>query len=337
MKETIKTPTTFDDLVKAYNADPDNAQALTDLATATAYSVLRKVIDPTRKTAPTSGRPSDSGINPALVALRNDLTRDIADLTRLSWTTDNATRLVWTDDGDLTQETIDPALSRAAADLAGQALGDGLDLVHDAVCAIMEQTAAQMVRDPGMPTDLERPYETRRLKHKVYIRTADSAGGWETVATTPIQEVYRAVRRSIRSSRAMQTDPRNGYSYIEDIATDPETGDSATIYRRLTKYADLGGDGTAATPADHIPGQPAGLDGKPTNYSADRATVETTDLLVARLNLSDREATVLQYRLAGYGESAISTAMGISKGNYYNLVKRIRDKARKIGLDPDKK
>ena len=51
MKKTTNkttTPTTFANLVKNYNADPTNADHLTDLATAIAYSVLRKVIDPTR-------------------------------------------------------------------------------------------------------------------------------------------------------------------------------------------------------------------------------------------------------------------------------------------------
>ena len=53
MKKTTNattTPTTlstFDDLVKKYNADPTNADHLTDLATAVTYAVLKKVINTT--------------------------------------------------------------------------------------------------------------------------------------------------------------------------------------------------------------------------------------------------------------------------------------------------
>ena len=210
------TPTTFADLVKKYNADPRNADHLTDLATAVAYSVLRKVIDPTRKTATTTDRPSDSGLSPALVALRGDLTRDRAYLTRLDHATNGATRLSFNVDGDLVFEVIDPALAKAATDLAGQTLGDGLDLVNDAVLAILEETAKQADRDPGLPVDLERAYTVRRLKRKVWIKTADSVNGWETVETTPIQEVFKAVRRSVQNSRHMQIDPRSGYTYLEE-------------------------------------------------------------------------------------------------------------------------
>lgn len=333
MKETTNkttTPTTFADLVKQYNTDPSNADHLTDLATAVAYSVLRKVIDPTRNGQ--TDRPSDSGLNPALVALRDDLTRDRANLTRLAYAVNGATRLTFNADGDQVSEIIDPALAKAATALAGQTLGDGLDLVNDAVVAILDETAKQADRDPGQPVDLERAYTVRRLKRKVWIKTTDSVNGWETVETTPIQEVYKAVRRSIQNSRHMQADPRNGYTYLEDLAIDPETGDGSTIYRRLPRYADLGGDGTTRPAADYIPGQPAGLDGKPTNYSADRETVETTDRLVAAMGLTDREMTVLKYRLAGYGYKAIATAMGLTVDNAKRCGRRIRDKATAAGL-----
>lgn len=323
MKKTTNkttTPTTFADLVKKYNADPRNADHLTDLATAVAYSVLRKVIDPTRNG--NADRPSDSGLSPALVALRGDLTRDRAYLTRLDHATNGATRLSFNVDGDLVFEVIDPALAKAATDLAGQTLGDGLDLVNDAALAILEETAKQADRDPGLPVDLERAYTVRRLKRKVWIKTADSVNGWETVETTPIQEVFKAVRRSVQNSRHMQIDPRNGYTYLEDLAIDPETGDGSTIYRRLSKYADLGG---------HV----CDFNGKETvATTADHETVETTDRLVAAMKLTDREMSVLKYRLAGYGYKAIATALGLTVDNAKRCGRRIRDKATAAGLTP---
>ncbi len=333
MKETTNkttTPTTFADLIKKYNADPHDPDHLTDLATAVAYSVLRKVIDPTRN----ADRPSDSGLNPALVALRDDLTRDRVYLTRLAYAVNGATRLTFNADGDPVSGVIDPALAKAATDLVGQTLGDGLDLVDDAVVALLDETAKQAERDHGQPVDMERPYSVRRLKRKVWIKTAESINGWETVETTPIQEVFKAVRRSIQNSRHMQADPRNGYTYLVDLAIDPETGDGSTIYRRLPKYVDMGDDGTTRPAADYIPGQPAGLDGKPGLYSADRETVENADRLVAAMGLTDREMTVLKYRLAGYGYKAIATVMGLTVDNAKRCGRRIRDKATAAGLTP---
>lgn len=337
MKKTTNkttTPTTFADLIKNYNADPRNADHLNDLATAVTYSVLRKVIDPTRHGQ--SDRPSNSGQNSVLVNLRKDLTRDREYLTRLEYATNNATRLTYDESGDLITETVDPDLAKAAVKLLSETIGDGLDLVNDTIVAILDETAKQLDRDPSMPTDLERPYTTRRLKRKIWIKTADSKGGFETIETTPIQEIFRATRRAIQNSRAIQTDPRNGYCYLADLAIDPETGDGSTIYRRLSKYADIGGDGTTRPAADYIPGQPAGLDGKPGLYSADRETVETTDRLIAAMKLSDREATVLKYRFSRYGKKAIATVMGIDERNVYTMTKRIQAKAEKIGLTADR-
>lgn len=307
MKETIKkTPTTFADAVKSYNDDPANVDALTTVATAVTYAVLKKVINTTS--------------NPTLQTIRKELTRDRADLDRLAWATDNATRLAFNESGDLVVEVVDQRLVDASAKLAGLPLGDGLDLVNDAVVALLEQTAAQRERDPGLPVDLEREYTTRRLKRRVYIKSAESVGAWEEVTTTPIQEVYKAVRRSIDASRAAQTDPRNGYTYLEDIATDSESGEQATIYRRLPKYADIGG-------------RVCDLNGKETvATSAAAVDVEETDRIVAALKLTDRQATILAYRQKGYGYKAIATAMGVSDSAVKGQLAEIRRKWSAAGL-----
>ena len=331
---TPTTPTTCADLVHTYNDHPNDPTALVNLATAVTYSVLRKVIDPTRKNTPTNDRPADNGQNPALTALRTSLTRDRAYLDRLAYAVNNSTRFTFNEDGDPVIEVADRDLYKATAALAGETLGDGLDLVHDAVVSILEETAKQSERDGNKPTDLERPYSVRRLNRKVWIKTAESVNGWEEAETTPIQEIFKAVRRSIQNSRAIQTDPRNGYSYLEDLAIDPATGDGSTIYRRLPKYADVGGDGTHDRPAAYIPGQPADLDGKPTKYSADRATVDDLDRIISRLGLTDREMTVLKYRLAGYGYKAIATAMGLTVDNVKRCVRRLREKATAVGMSP---
>jgi len=323
MKKTNdnKTPTPFGMLIKAYNADPKAEKPLTDLATACTYAVVKKVLDPTRHNATAENATvSNSGHSPALVSIRNDMTRDRKTLDRLTYATENATRLAYNADGDLVREVIDADLDRAATDLIHDTLGDGLDLIHEAVVAILTVTADQLERDPDQPTDLERKYTVRRLKRKVYIQTAESVKGWETVETTPIQEVYKHIRRAIQNSRAIQTDPRNGYTYLEDLATDPESGDQTAIYRRLPKYADLGGHVCDFNGAETVP------------TTADRQTVEDIDRLIAEMKLTDRQAVILKYRLAGYGERAIATALGVSPQGVQKHMKLMRDKATAIGL-----
>lgn len=332
---TTTTPTTFADLLHAYNNNPTDPTTLTDLATAVTYSVLRKVIDPTRKHTTTDGTPTDKGHNPALLALRASLTRDRAYLARLDHATDGATRWGYDKDGNPSREIVDPDLDRAASVLIREALtGDGLDLLHDAMVAILDETEKQTARDPEQGVDLERPYTVRRLKKRVWIKEADSVNGWETVETTPIQEVYKAVRRAIQNSRAMQSDPRNGYLYLSTTTADPDSGETETIYRRLPRYADIGTDGQH-TPAHYTDGQPVGLDGRPTHYSTDAVTVETLDRLVGEMNLTDREATILKFRMQGYGCKAIATRMGVTVNSCKGALYRLREKARTVGLDPD--
>lgn len=128
--------------------------ALTDLATAVAYSVLKKCIN--------------TGYNETLVEVRHELTRDRQTLTNIAHCSEHSTRLTYNEDGDLTQETIDSDCKKALGDLARQTFGDGLDLVNEAILAIMQETARQT--ESGETVDLERPYTVRRLKKKVYIK-----------------------------------------------------------------------------------------------------------------------------------------------------------------------
>lgn len=308
-KTDTETVNPFATLLTNYNTDPTNATALTDLATAVAYSVLKKCIDTSQ--------------NKTLVAVRQSIARDLATLDRIAYATENATAIEYNADGERVEKIKDKDLYNALNTLCGQSFGDGLDLVNDAVVAILDETAKQRDRDPDKATDLERPYTVRRLKRKVWIKTAESVNGWETVTTTPIQEIYKAVRRAIDQRRATQTDPRNGYTYIADISIDPETDTDTVIYRRFGKYADIGGYATD-------------YNGKETFYTADTETVKDLDDLVAQLNLTTKQAKVLQLRQSGYGYKAISTYLGITQRAVAKTVQAIQVKAVAIGLTPTK-
>ena len=318
MKATTTTTTdrkqTFADLLREYEqqattrtTESTYTKALTDLATAVAYSVLKKCIETSQ--------------SPALIQLKRDIARDTATLDRIQYAQSHAYGQRYNKDGEQEQVILDKDLHKALTDLCGQSFGDGLDLVNDAIVCILSETEKAKDRNNGQlpPCFMEQVYQVRRLNRKVWINTADSVNGWQTVDTTAIQETYKAVRRAIEQSRAVESTSK--YTYLQDLATDTESESTETIYRRLPKYADLGG-------------QVTDFNGKETAYTADTQTVQDYDTLIARLNLTKRESTILQLRLSGYGYKAIATYMGISVDNAKRCGHRLREKATAIGFVP---
>lgn len=299
------------DYEQAHAAGTDNGE-LYALAAAVALSVVKKCIDPQRKAATERETVSNAGQSPALVSVRRGIMADLSAVASL----DNAAAVAYAwrtnADGDIVTEIVDKAAAAVVDTLAGETLSDGLDIVHAAAVAIMEQ-AAEHAAAPGW---LETPYKLRRLSRRVIIKEADGAK-WETVETTPIQEVYRAVRRAVQNSRAVQTDPRNGYLYIEDVVADPDSDKTETIYRRLHKWADLGG----ATRQGH--------------YTADPQTVADYNAVLGALNMTDRQAQIVRLRMSGYGYKAIATYLGIPQSTVCRCMYQLRDKCEKIGFTPE--
>lgn len=309
MKNTTEKPA-FETVKRNYEtalaSGKDTAPELAALATAVVYSVVNKCIDPQRKTAANRETVSDNGYNPALVSLKRDVAKDRATLENLRTATNAATRLAYNADGDLTTETADKDAERAIAALISETLGDGIDLVQEAALAILEQSADHAAA-PGW---LDTPYTVHRLSRRVYIR-ADESAAYRDDETTPIQEVYRAVRRAVQSSRAVQVDPRNGYTYLEDFADGLEG-----VYLRLQKYSDLGG---------------YNCDG---NYTADRQTVTDYNALIVKLDLTDRQAQVLRLRMQGRGYKSIASYLGVTPRAIAKTVAQMQKKACELGLAP---
>lgn len=268
---------TFSDLVdRVAYWGDDDPTALVELSKAVALAVLKKVIDPQRRNRST-------------------------------------------DPDRVDNSGCNPYLMQCRNEIIrDDTSGDGYDLVNVATVAILEQREQfknlVSVEPEQFPAWLEFPFETAELSRRVYIR--DGATLTRTVTTTAIQQVFRAVRRAIMASRAVQSDPRNGYLYIEQLATDPATGEQLEIYRRLPKYADLGGYATDIN----------GSTDYSSSYTATAETLERYDRTIERLNLTDRQAEILKYRLQGYGYKAIATRLGVTEQAILNACKRMRAK-----------
>lgn len=316
--ETLKR-----DFEKAIASGPDYAAALLELSTAISAACVNKCADPQRKTAAERDSVSNNGLNPVMMDLKRGIFHDMHLLENTQTNADKATRTTYNDAGDMVTETADAAALAAFGELIGETLTDGIDLVHTAAAALLEQAADHAAGENWLDT----PYTVRRLAKKVYIRTEDSAAYREEEAT-PIQEVYRAVRRAIQSSRAVQTDPRNGYTYISD--TTPDGLDA--IYYRMGKYADIGG--CAIAEHSKTPGSPALYPAGSTHYTADRETVLTYEKMLAALNLTRRQAEIVNLRMKGHGTKAISTYLGVTKAAVDIQLQRLRAKCEKMGFTP---
>lgn len=293
---------------QAFASGGDYSAELLDLSTAVAYSVLNKCLDPQRKTAVEREQVSDNGQNPALLAVKRGIAADRRTLDSTSTLADRSTRITYNADGDSVTVTADKEAEKALAVVLRERLTDGIDLVQEAAAAILEQAAEHA--DPAAPW-LDSKYTVRRLSRRVYIQAADSAA-YADAETTPIQEIYRAVRKAVQDSRATQTDPRNGYTYLEELTPDG----LETIYRRLGKFADLGGYDCN------------GL------YNADRQTVADYETLIEKLELTDRQAVIVRLRMQGKGYKAIATYLGIDPNNARRTMRQVQKKAVAIGLTP---
>lgn len=314
------------DFETAFRAGEYTTQIQT-LAVAVAVSVLRKCIDPQRKTAGTLDTVSNSGVSGALLDLRRGIFHDLHDLDRV----DKAQGLTLNKmdkDGYIVPADLDPADADLFAVVASGTLSDGLDLVQTAVVALLEQATDHAGGDGW----LDSPYTVRRPSRRVLIRSTDPVT-YRDEDTTPIQEVYRAVRRAIASSRAVQTDPRNGYTYLQ---VETEDGQD-TVYLRTGKYADLGGyvrDGHDGHDGHALPGAPAGFAGGFNPYTADPQTVTDYNDIMDKLNLSRRQREILEYRMQGYGTRAIATRLGVTHQCVEITIARLRDKCAGLGFAP---
>lgn len=295
----------------------NGTKALIDLATAIVYSVLNKCLDPQRKKALESGKSSNSGQSPLLRKLKAEIYTEQNRRERMDYCFENFQKEIYNANGDV-EVITDRELNKAIDELIKNPLSDSQDLIQECILALMNE--CNRVKQNGEPIDLERPYIRRALSKRVVIKTEDT-NAWTDVETTPIQEVYRAVRRYIMDNRAFLADACCKYSYIAELSADSESDTVDTIYRRLGKYADLGG-------------YAKDFNGATTLYSVEEETVHKLDELVEKLNLTKRQAEILDLRFKGYGKKAIATYLKVDTKTIYIHLQRMQEDMKKLGLIP---
>lgn len=320
-QQTANTTTTetrnFTDLLRQYEKEYNNdktsvafSNVLDELATAVAYSVIKKCLDPQRK-GRKDGQVSNSGCNTQLDEVKRSIYRDKNTLANINYSCEQAFETVYSEDGDRQTRTKDSDYRYAYNKLTQQTIGDGLDLVHVAMIALLDESEKA---DRMKENFLENTYNVRQLKKKVRIKSADSVNGWETVETSPIREVYKAVRREVANNRSLNIDPSNGFLYLEDLAKDEESNEEATIYRRLNKFSDLAGNVTD-------------FNGAVKFETVDADSVNDYETMIDKLELTARQSKVLELRMGGYGCVAIGTYLGVKEESVMSVLKTIQKKA----------
>lgn len=312
MKQT-ENKRTFAETLRTFEnayASGNYTAELWELSTAIAYAVLNKVLDPQRKTAQERQTISNCGRSPAMVAVKQGMTSDLHLLVNTRAANDAATYSRLNADGEMEWNlTADADALDAIGELIDECLTDGADMVQEVAAAILEQAKAHAAADGWM----EQPYTVKRISKRVLIKEESAA--WRDDVTTPVQEVYRAARRYIQNSRAAQTDPRNGYSYIEDFAT-ADDGGMEVIYHRMQKYADMGGNDCHG------------------NYTADVQTAIDYYTILERLHLTEKQTRIVELRMQGKGNTAIASALGVTHAAVDITLIRLREKCERIGFSP---
>lgn len=313
--ENVNTASPFD-LAKrafesAYASGADYSTELENLATAIARSVLNKVIDPQRKTAVEKSTVSNSGVNRTLDELKRGMYFDGENLKNIRHWSNMDSVASYDSNGDMHLDHDKDADNGLNA-LIDYTITDGYDLIQTAVMALLEMAADHAASGGAW---LDEPFTVSRLSKRVYIRETDSRA-YKDVETTPIQECYRAVRRAVASSRAVQTDPRSAYTYISIDAYEPEQLEQ--IFVRAGKWEDIGSVDCHGLYTGDIE-----------TYRANRRV----DELVEKMNLTARELQILKLRMHGASLHAVAEYLNTSYGSICRTVKRMREKAHDIGLD----
>ena len=174
---------------------------------------------------------------------------------------------------------------------------DGIDLIQEAVCLLLEQA---MAHGPDVGW-LDRPYTIRTIASRALIKEADTEGYQEEI-TTPLQECYRTIRRTINSYQ-------NSHSTHGSLSLDSlDSSQLDALYIACSKYTDP-------------------------NKTLDTAKWDYEDLLHA-LNLTARQERIVTLRMQGYGYQAIATYLGISKSTVTRTLDRLKDKCMAMGISP---
>lgn len=263
-------------------AEAYDTEAIQTLAKIIALSAVKTCLDPRKRSKHTdSDKVDNGGLDPYLTRVKNDGYR------------------------------LDTSVKDAS-----DTIPDIADFINVATVAILENL--------NKYGNLSAKVTYQKPQRRIIYGNGDIK--YVTAEAVPIQLVYRAVRKYISGCKSGGSLGADGYSYISITSgnTDPDAYADASadtdivVYRRLSKYADIGGYTSE------------GL------YTVSEEDVAKVDSILTRLDLTKEQKHILSLRQGGYSFGAIADTLGITQEAVKKAVKRIRCKAVKIGFEPTK-
>lgn len=326
---TAETKALIGQLSQELEQGNPTAETLYAVGRMVTYSVIRKCLDPQGKHGNAVYTTYDKAtkVDPYLQGVRRDIARVAHDLQAIDTASRAMYKAEYTADGDRITTIADKSAYDLFWDKLTDTLADGLDLVHTAIVAIL--TEADKARKARRSLDMETVYTDRVLRRKTYAALADKAAAWSDKETTSIQSVYRAVRQEVAANKSARVQ-LNGYSYIQRIASDPDSDMTAVVYDRMPRYFD------AVTPTADINGRPTATlttDGE--SDGKDMATVFCD--FVNKAQLTPAEADYLRCRLQGLSLTQIAIKLGTTPDACRGRRNRLAKKAIELGLTPPPK
>lgn len=297
----------FNELANSPTAEKDFAKALNELSFVCACCVLKKVI--TAIENPKTKKPENetlkkANINTAKVLrnVRAEMIQAYNHLKGVEYGMNDAPEYKLTKNDEVKTIYHDP--TKTLNEIIPENLGIGYDLVQSGIVEILNQIARQ--RQSGECIDLLREYTFLKLNKRIVIRNGKRE--FKQVTTTPIQEVFRAIREEIDSTKSARVID-NSYDYIQYSVKNPDSGKEEVYFERQEKMIDTSNEVTTAE-----------------NY------YKKYNEILAMCNTTQK--TVLKLRCKGYGIKHIAILMNTQP----RLVKRYRSqiaqKCFDIGFKP---
>lgn len=247
----------------------------------------------------------NNGFSSFAVNARRDMMEDNESIKNMNYWNDTVSTYYLNSNDTFSFERNDDFESAVDEYLIGKTLGDSVDFVNQAIMLILEYLDET---DYDLTTEIE-----WKKADKHIVQDIDYVPEIKTEMISATLAITRKMRDYVEKCRSSRYDETSKYSYVQI----DETND---IYFRTGKYADIGG-------------YEQDINGN-TWYTTELGTVKRFERQKKALYevLSPAQKDIMDMRLKGYSIHHIAKIRGCKQQPIQNQLKRIAEKAEKIGL-----
>lgn len=286
-------------------------------AKAITYSIIKRLIEVAQKTPKEGASYSEVSYDKTMENIRIGLIMDFARLDKVSYSDTVGTFAILDKNGNIKCKVSDSALNKAIDDNIKDSLSDGMDILNEVVIALLDEVKKAENFSVGY---FFSTVTDRKLKSgRVYAKNGKKKIEWISYEITPIQRVYRKARAYIQNNKALKT-LINGYSYLEGVSLDEDSGKAEQIFYRLNKYSTL---------CERV----VDFNGKEYAIITSAEVVDEWDKVladfIAKTNIDQKYIDLIEMRKDKKTDVEIASAMGVSVRTVYNIL----DKLQAISVD----